>query len=234
MCTSHAVPQQGSVLAVNPAGTPVPLPLLVRRDFISPEEHDTIAAWLQPKLARRRYESGHWDGVITRFREMQIPVSPSPDCPTLLTVLDRMKGLIPATAIAQPHVHVLDLASDGAIDFHVDSVKFSGRLVCGVTLLSPAVMRLRREPPSPVATPEWVWRDDGATAGATVDVWLPARSVYMLIDTSRYQWAHAVLAGTHTYPAHHSGGSAASTTVVERGRRISLIIRDELPCDKGG
>ncbi|CAN0326924.1 unnamed protein product, partial [Phaeothamnion confervicola] len=39
--------------------------------------------------------------------------------------------------------HAIDLAPEGFIKPHVDSVKFSGRVVAGLSLVSAAVMRLR-------------------------------------------------------------------------------------------
>ena len=40
------------------------------------------------------------------------------------------------------HPHVIDLADDGHIGPHVDSIKFSGKLICGLSLKSARILRL--------------------------------------------------------------------------------------------
>ena len=84
---------------------------------------------------------------------------------------------------------------------HVDSVKFSGGVVCGVSLLSHAHMTLQHE-------------DVEAHGDAAVDLYLPRRSLYILSGPARYQFTHAIKEG--------GGGGGA-----ERSRRVSLIFRDE-------
>ncbi|KAK3733951.1 hypothetical protein QZH41_010768, partial [Actinostola sp. cb2023] len=42
-------------------------------------------------------------------------------------------------------VHVLDLAKNGYIKPHIDSVKFCGSTIAGVSLLSSSVMRMVHE-----------------------------------------------------------------------------------------
>jgi hypothetical protein len=44
-------------------------------------------------------------------------------------------------------VHAIDLSASGFIRPHVDSVKFSGRVVAGLSLVSAARMVLRRVAP---------------------------------------------------------------------------------------
>lgn len=46
------------------------------------------------------------------------------------------------------HTQVIDLAQDGFIKPHVDNIKFSGGFVCGLSLLSPAIMRLKGKVPT--------------------------------------------------------------------------------------
>ncbi len=67
-----------------------------------------------------------------------------------------------------PAVHVIDLAEDGFIKPHVDSIKFSGKVVVGLSLLSPSIMRFQEEKPENEAKP------------SIVEALLPRRSVYMM------------------------------------------------------
>ncbi|MEE6528603.1 hypothetical protein FKM82_031124, partial [Ascaphus truei] len=61
-------------------------------------------------------------------------------------------------------VHVLDLKKEGYINPHVDSVKFCGSVIAGISLLSDSVMRL-------VAVDN---------PGERADVLLPRRCLYVL------------------------------------------------------
>lgn len=181
-------------------------PLLLVESFVSPDEETALVAETDKLLRRRRYEASHWDAVITSFRELQIPTPRA--SPLLQAVFSRAWTHVPRPSLQRPkdHVHVLDLApGSGNIDYHVDSVKFSGDVVCGLSLLSPSVLRLRRQaadydPSLPGALPP-----EGLPV---ITVELPPRSLYMLVDESRYDWAHAI-------------------APVGGGRRISLIFRDE-------
>ena len=154
-------------------------------------------------------------------------------------------------------VHVVDLDNDGYITPHVDSVrqtltkwsratpslltaaallapapqvKFSGGLVCGISLLSAAVMTLRPEDPAEAENPE-----------ASAQLFLPPRSLYILSGPARYKFTHSVDGGIRRDTAT---GSMASPSFIdskragskgargvfeedyERSRRVSLIFRD--------
>jgi alkylated DNA repair protein alkB homolog 7 len=98
--------------------------------------------------------------------------------------------------------HAIDLHPSGALNAHVDSVRFSGNLVAGLSLLSESIMRLK---PS-----------DEADVGH-IDLWLPTRSLYVLSGVSRYSFTHELLP---------SGSSFRGTTPVHRDRRFSIIFRD--------
>ena len=103
--------------------------------------------------------------------------------------------------------HAIDLAADGALDAHVDSVKFSGGLVAGLSLLSDAIMRLRpaggewhaeagergearREEEGGGGGREEAPDDDGGITAGHVDLYLPRRSLYVLTGPSRYSYTH--------------------------------------------
>lgn len=174
------------------------------------------------------YSAGHWDGVISGFREATLPVDGAARAPASLVALHaRVAAAFAGRAgCGAPlrSVHALELAPAGEIRAHVDSVKFSGGVIAGVSLLESAVLRLTRAPPEGGA---------GATGGAdgdgggsapsddvVVDVLLRPRSLYLLTGASRYAFAHAVL------PA---GAPFRGRAVPRAGRRLSLLVRDEPP-----
>jgi alkylated DNA repair protein alkB family protein 7 len=123
-------------------------------------------------------------------------------------------------AIAWLPVHVLDLAADGYITPHVDSVKFSGDLVCGVSLLSGAVMTLAPEAPPDLA----------AAPDARARLYLPRRSLYVLSGHARYRFTHSVDGGEARRDRAPEPEDAHVREVFGEGyvreRRISLIFRD--------
>lgn len=180
--------------------------------FLTQQEHDALVQETDKLLQTRRLESGHWDGVIQGYKE--IPRSLLQVSPLFLSVAKRAQNLFPQpSGTPMNYVHILDLAAEpeGRIDGHVDSVKFSGSIVAGICLLSPAVMRLSHE-----------------TSNSYVDLYLPKFCLYILTGEARYYWKHAILA------AQGKPGDVNYQPVVFKGkpilrdRRISLMLRDEL------
>jgi alkylated DNA repair protein alkB homolog 7 len=113
-------------------------------------------------------------------------------------------------------VHIIDLSSDGFITPHVDSVKFSGHLVCGLSLLTSSIMTLRPEDP--------LIKDD---QDACVKMLLPRRSLYILSAEARYNFTHSIEASNPSAPeSPHAQNSVSQSENHERGRRVSLIFRD--------
>ncbi|XP_026880902.2 alpha-ketoglutarate-dependent dioxygenase alkB homolog 7, mitochondrial isoform X2 [Electrophorus electricus] len=98
-------------------------------------------------------------------------------------------------------VHVLDLDKTGYIKPHVDSVKFCGSTIAGLSLLSDSVMRLVREE----RTADWV------------DLFLSRRSLYILRDDVRFKFTHEILKDEDSFFSGHR---------VPRHRRISVICRN--------
>ncbi|KDO16086.1 hypothetical protein SPRG_18380 [Saprolegnia parasitica CBS 223.65] len=98
-----------------------------------------------------------------------------------------------------PTVHVIDLAEAGYIKPHVDSIKFSGQIVAGISLLSPSVMRFKEE-----------------VGPSQLDAFLPRRSFYCMSGGVRYRYTHEILPGHQTFQGRD----------VERTRRISIMFRD--------
>ncbi|XP_017530258.3 alpha-ketoglutarate-dependent dioxygenase alkB homolog 7, mitochondrial isoform X3 [Manis javanica] len=112
---------------------------MVRPGFLSAAEEETLSRELEPELRRRRYEYDHWDAAIHGFRETE----KSRWSEASQTILQRVQAAAfgPDQTLL-PSVHVLDLEPQGYIKPHVDSVKFCGATIAGLSLLSPSVMRL--------------------------------------------------------------------------------------------
>ena len=100
------------------------------------------------------------------------------------------------------NVHILDLAEDGVIKPHIDSVRFCGRTIAGLSLLTDSVMRLtHHQEPAIVA-----------------DLLLKRRSLYIMKDAARFDFKHEILANSI---------SRFKDNPVHKTRRVSLICRCE-------
>ncbi|XP_036797351.1 alpha-ketoglutarate-dependent dioxygenase alkB homolog 7, mitochondrial isoform X1 [Oncorhynchus mykiss] len=117
-------------------------------------------------------------------------------------VMDRLRAVAfsEGSPLLGP-VHVLDLDKAGYIKPHIDSVKFCGSTIAGLSLLSDSVMRLVRED----EPAEWL------------NLFLPRRSLYILRDQARYKFTHEILKDDE---------SLFSGQRVPRHRRISVICRN--------
>jgi hypothetical protein len=114
--------------------------------------------------------------------------------------------------------HVIDLAEDGWIGPHVDSIKFSGDMIAGVSLLSSRIMKMTLLPKEEIQFPANYFMDINEywqqfpyeTHINEKDLVLPPRSMYIMSGIWRYGYQHAILPS----PGH---------------RRLSIIFRNELP-----
>ena len=125
-------------------------------DAISDDEEKELLSYVEPLLRRRRYEQGHWDSVITQYKEVELlPVSRGLPMPSgVQKIFQRLQRLIQANYkfdIPQfLNPHCIDLSDDGHIDFHVDSTKHSGGVLVGLSLLADRTMALKRDAPDSV------------------------------------------------------------------------------------
>lgn len=192
--------------------------LHLQPDFLSPSDASSLYEHLKTTINTRRrgkrWESGHFDGVIFNYKELELssPSQTPSHHPLLQATTSRVHALLrahlssPTTSFLPTHCIVLR-ASTGHIAPHVDSVKFSGSLVCGISLGSERVMRLR---PADPATGEPI--DFGDEEGGYIDMKLSVGSLYIISNEARYRWTHEILNGDES-----DGGDAD---------RISLIFRD--------
>ncbi|XP_033945263.1 alpha-ketoglutarate-dependent dioxygenase alkB homolog 7, mitochondrial isoform X2 [Gymnodraco acuticeps] len=117
-------------------------------------------------------------------------------------VLSRVRsGAFPEGSPLLGPVHILDLDKTGYIKPHIDSVKFCGSTIAGLSLLSDSIMRLVKEDDAE----EWL------------DLLLPRFSLYILRDQARYNFTHQILKDEE---------SVFNGQRVPRLRRISVICRN--------
>jgi len=213
---------------------PETFPVTVWPNFISEEEEKKFIDFLQPQLARKRYSPSHFDGVICNYREKLLTVSQFQENDFLQAIYSRVQEQICGPSTSLSDAHVLDIAENGFIAPHVDT-EFTGGIVAGLTLLSDAVVTFQPHVP---ALQESLLSDRMASSsppGGTrlahnpsivfpqlprVELFVPARSLYILTQEARYEWTHAI-----EMPSRH----AFRSVPIPRGRRISVMFRDELP-----
>lgn len=164
-----------------------------RRDFLAnhPQEHRVIEDIFLPD-AYYNFQEGHYDGVIRHYREMHLSSWPEDQNPGLSFILARLQGLYPTSNI---QTHLLHLSSVGEILEHVDNIEASGTWILGVSLGAARILRMES-----TSNPE-----------ESFEVLLPSGSVYLQMDSVRYDYKHSVL---------KAGGD------IKAGQRVSIMIRD--------
>ncbi|XP_013787528.1 alpha-ketoglutarate-dependent dioxygenase alkB homolog 7, mitochondrial-like [Limulus polyphemus] len=173
--------------------------MVVYEDFLNEEEEKNIIDEIEPYMKKLRYEYDHWDDAIHGYRETEKLKWNQKNEVTL----QRVKQMaFPTNEPLLKHVHVLDLAEDGYIKPHIDSIRFCGDTIAGLCLLSDAVMKLVEED----HIENWV------------NVLLKRRSLYVMKNVARYKYTHEVL---------RKKESVFKGKVIHRHRRISVILRNE-------
>lgn len=173
--------------------------LLFYPDFITEDEENSLCTEFEQNLARRRYEYDHWDNAIHGFRETERSKWNDKN----EAIINRIrKTAFPPDADILPAIHIVDLAENGWIKPHVDSVRFCGNIIAGLSLLSDSVLRLTSEEDKNIKC----------------DVLLKRRSLYIMKDEIRFKFAHEILKDEE---------SVFNGVRVPRGRRVSLVARNE-------
>ncbi|KAF9202067.1 Alpha-ketoglutarate-dependent dioxygenase alkB 7, mitochondrial [Haplosporangium sp. Z 27] len=194
-------------------------------DYLSSKEHEMLVEAATKKLKRAlgrqiRYEDGHFDGVITRYREcsasdwggVSAPGSPTSLQPSLVTNLkDRATPQEVIESIKQQFFpsdwrwvapHILELESGkGGIKPHVDHLDASGEVVAGLCLCSTAVMEL-------------IHQDDPKKQ---FRVLLPKGCFYFQRDSVRYNYKHGIPIQTEDH--------SFKGTLIPKEKRISIMLR---------
>ncbi|PSN55804.1 Alpha-ketoglutarate-dependent dioxygenase alkB 7 [Blattella germanica] len=173
--------------------------MTVYENFLTEDEEKSLHEEVEPYMKRMRYEFDHWDDAIHGYRETErLHWNPKNT-----TVLQRVRDLaFPPGKPQLSLVHVLDLDEKGLIKPHIDSVRFCGNTIAGLSLLSDSVMRLVHD----------------KKKDQVVDILLKRRSLYIMTNTARYDFTHEIL-GADT--------SEFAGVKVPRRRRISIICRCE-------
>ncbi|TKR62356.1 hypothetical protein L596_026335 [Steinernema carpocapsae] len=172
---------------------------IVEDDFVTKAEEAAFMKEVEPHMKRLRYEKSHWDDAIHLYREREQRKWNQEN----EEVLDRLRRKsFPEDAMQLTYVHILDLHKDGKIKPHIDSVRYCGDIITGISLLSDCVMRLRhKDKPD-----DWI-----------ADLHLKRLSLYKLSGVGRYDFRHEVLAEEESF---------FNDEKVPRDRRISIICRD--------
>uniref|UniRef100_A0A1I7TGL0 2OG-FeII_Oxy_2 domain-containing protein n=1 Tax=Caenorhabditis tropicalis TaxID=1561998 RepID=A0A1I7TGL0_9PELO len=172
---------------------------LKNRDFITEEEEKSLLVEVEPHMKRLRYEKSHWDDAIHLYREREQRKWAESNLEVISRI--RTESFGPGTEHLT-YVHILDLHKDGVIKPHIDSIRYCGDVITGVSLLSDAIMRLRHK---------------DRKEELILDLMMPRRSLYRLGGPGRYDFTHEVLADSE---------STWNGEKVPRGRRVSIICRD--------
>ncbi|XP_063220252.1 alpha-ketoglutarate-dependent dioxygenase alkB homolog 7, mitochondrial [Bacillus rossius redtenbacheri] len=166
-------------------------------DFLSEKDEKSLVEEAEKLLKRLRYEYDHWDNAIHGYRETEHLHWNEYNMGILKRV---QKTAFHSETQDMKLVHILDLAENGFIKPHVDSIKFCGNTIAGLSLLSDSVMRLCHT----------VEKDK------VVDVLLKQRSLYIMKGIARYEYTHEILGSNVPNLMNYT---------VHKSRRVSVICR---------
>ncbi|XP_014275160.1 alpha-ketoglutarate-dependent dioxygenase alkB homolog 7, mitochondrial [Halyomorpha halys] len=167
----------------------------VINDFLSQSEEKSLLKEIEPYMKRLRYQYDHWDHAIHGFRETErLKWNESNSA-----ILNKIKCIAFGNDSTLPHTHILDLAENGYIKPHIDSIRFCGNTIAGASLLSDSVMRFCNEQNK-----------------FTFSVLLKRRSLYIMRGPVRYDFTHEILS---------NDVSCFQGNKIIKTRRISVICR---------
>lgn len=200
--------------------------MILIEDFVSETEEERLVAEAEKsmKRARMRYQYDHWDNAIHGYREME-----KIDWKTEnKDILNKVQNKAFDSSVL-PHVHILDLAADGIIKPHVDSSRYCGSTIAGLSLLTDCIMRLKRvdenqykqnregeDMKDPNRPKEQTQIEEKNEFNYFVDVLLKRRSLYIMKDSARYKFSHEVLPSRTKFQNNE----------ICKDRRISIICRN--------
>uniref|UniRef100_A0A5K3F3G2 2OG-FeII_Oxy_2 domain-containing protein n=2 Tax=Mesocestoides corti TaxID=53468 RepID=A0A5K3F3G2_MESCO len=214
--------------------------LITIPDFITEDEEKNLVSEVDSVLLRSRYQTAHWDDAIQDFRETERKNWRTVNRPVIdrlrqktLDVLKeepRPEGVPKASSFDDllPCIHVLDLAPTGWIKPHVDSIRYCGGLVAVLSLLADSVARFSVADLAEVSPPTELLPASRPgihlpAPGASTDVLVRRRMLYIMRGVTRYRLTHAILPSGTEYPGHGP---------VIRDRRITVMCRPKADCDR--
>ncbi|KAK7790223.1 hypothetical protein R5R35_014533 [Gryllus longicercus] len=173
--------------------------MIILNDFLSLEEEKSLFEEVEPYMKKLHYEFDHWDDAIHGYRETERLQWNEKN----KVIIDKVRSVgFPASVPQLKLVHVLDLAENGVIKAHIDSTRFCGNTIAGLSLLSDSVMRLVHHEKKDLK----------------VDALLRRRSLYIMKGVVRYNFTHEILG---------NDVSLFRGCPVLKTRRLSIICRNE-------
>lgn len=170
----------------------------VHHNFISESEEKSLLDEVLPYVEKLHYEYAHWDDMIHGYRETEFLKWNQENN----KIIDRIREKAFPPGMPQLSlVHVLDLAENGFIKPHVDSTRFCGDIIAGISLLSGSVMRLT-----------YVGHENEYFD----NFFLPRRSMYIMKGIARQKYKHEILSNAE---------SIWNGRIIKKTRRISIICR---------
>lgn len=204
--------------------------MIVIENFVTETEETALCGEVQKTMRRMRYQYDHWDDAIHGYRELE----KGDWLPDNEQVIQRMRTRA-FEANVLPHVHILDLAADGRIKPHVDSSRYCGSTIAGLSLLTDCIMRLKRVDESKYKQTRFGEEENDEMLRSShnencqsannstnefnyfVDVLLKRRSLYIMKNLARYNFSHEVLPTKSTFSGEE----------IVKERRISIICRNQ-------
>ncbi|CAI6359739.1 unnamed protein product [Macrosiphum euphorbiae] len=176
-------------------------------DIVSVDEESRLIDEIEKSLKRLRYQHDHWDDAIHGYRETEIIKWKDQNNSN---VIQKLRNRVFAESVTEQmqRVHVLDLCDKGYVKPHIDSIRFCGNIIAGLSLLSDSVMRLA---------------DEKHPDTYVVYALLPRRSLYIMKDSARYQYTHEILSD--------GAASVFNDRQIVRERRVSIVMRNEPPVE---
>jgi alkylated DNA repair protein alkB homolog 7 len=167
-----------------------------------------------------RYERDHWDDAIQGFRETERKQWYPQNKEIINKVITRA---FPNSSQTLPHIHILDLEATGFIKPHVDSVRYCGTTIAGISLLSDSIMKLVQTTEDHSAASD-DYRNQPTPSEEekknlySVKILLKRHSLYIMSHSARYNFTHEILKNEESFLKNQK---------IVKNRRISIICRNE-------
>lgn len=200
-------------------------------NFITEQEENILIKHLDPLLSKRRYQGTHWDDVIQSYKEIILDNNLLNNNNDIFSLINqRMKDFVIKNKLSNNNKfqfpHVVDLSSKGHIGAHVDSIKFSGSIVAGLSLNSSRILRLEHDNNYDNDHDN---HDNDSNSILAAEVILEPRSLYILSGPLRFNFSHQILGkkSPKNLPALINN-NCNDDNDNNFDRRISIVIRDEV------
>ena len=145
------------------------LPIKIVLDVVTEKEESELIQFASQKLKKFKFDSNHFDNVITDYRECMSTTIPHQN--KIMSIVSQLnENWMP--------FHILELSQKGFINYHVDH--YSGENICGLSLVGDCVMHLQRS-------------SLNSQLPKDIYLFLPQRSLYMYSGYIRHDYKHAIL-----------------------------------------